>query len=62
MAKDGLLLITKQLTGPGEAQPCIVQPSSPLALSGKKLSSVAFLVLNLTVTQWTILADISMCI
>lgn len=52
----------KQLAVPGDAQPCIVQPSSPLALSGKKLSSVAFMVLILTVTQWTILTDISMCI
>lgn len=62
MAKDGLLRITKQLTVSGEAQPCIVLPSSPLVLSGKKLSSVAFMVLIFTVTQWTILTDISMCI
>lgn len=51
MAKDGLLHIKKQLAVPDDAQPCIVQPSSPLALRGKKLSSVAFMVLILTVTQ-----------
>lgn len=62
MAKDGLLHVKKQLAVPGDAQPCIVQPNLPLALSGKKPSSVAFLVLILTVTQWTILTDISMCI
>lgn len=62
MAKDGLLHITKQLTMSGEALPCIVLPSSPLVLSGKKLSSVVFMVLIFTVTQWTILTDISMCI
>lgn len=62
MAKDGLLHIKKQLAVPDDAQPCIVQPSSPLALRGKKLSSVAFMVLILTVTQWTIFTDISMCI
>lgn len=59
---EKILRITQQLTVPAEAQPCIVQPSTPLALSGKNLSSVAFMVLILTVTQWTILTDISMCI
>lgn len=61
-AKDGLLSITKQLTSPGEAQPSIAQPSSPLALSSEKLASVAVMVLILTVTQWTIVIDISICI
>lgn len=59
MAKDGLLRVKKQLGVPGDAQPHILQPSLPLALSSKKLSSVAFMVLILTVTQWTILTDIS---
>lgn len=52
MAKDGLLCITKQLT----------QPGSPLASSSKKLASVSVMVLILTVTQWTIVLDISIYI
>lgn len=62
MAKDGLLHVKKQLAVPGDAQPCIVRTSSTLALSRKKRPSVAFMVLILTVNQWTILTDISMCI
>ena len=58
-AKDGLLCITKQLTWPSAAQPSIAQPGSPPAPSSEKLASVAVMVLILTVTQWTIVLDLS---
>lgn len=62
MAKDGLLCITKQLTWSGPVQPSIAQPGLPPALSSEKLASVAVMVLILTVTQWTIVLDISIYI
>lgn len=40
----------------------MAQPDSPTALSSEKLISVAIMVLILTVTQWTIVLDISIYI
>lgn len=62
MAKDGLFCITEQLTQSGLTQPSIAQPGSPPTLSSEKLASVAIMVLILTVTQWTIVLDISIYI
>lgn len=62
MAKDGLFGITEQLTQSGPTQPSIAQAGSPPMLSSEKLASVPVMVLILTVTQWTIVLDISIYI